>query len=148
MSDKKIRLRVVTPDRTVVDAPVDMVGALGSEGAFTALPGHIDFLTDLKPGELWYRQAGQTRELAVSGGFMEVRPEEARVLADSAEYVEEIDVERAERAMKKAEEQLAKARAAGQSAQADEGKAEISQLTASMNRAAVRLKLATRKIPR
>ena len=147
MSDRKIQLRIVTPDRTVVDAPVDMVGALGSEGAFTALPGHIDFLTDLKPGGLWYSREGQTRELAVSGGFIEVRPERASVLADSAEYIDEIDSDRAARALKRAEELLAKAKAAGQSGQGGD-KTEISQLTASLNRASVRLKLAAKKIPR
>ncbi|MDR3038723.1 MAG: ATP synthase F1 subunit epsilon [Candidatus Adiutrix sp.] len=147
MSDKKIHLRVVTPTQTVLDAPVDMVGAMGSEGAFTALPGHIDFLTDLQPGVLWYRQENQTRELAVSGGFIEVRPYKASVLADSAEYVEDIDVERAERALKKAADLMAKAKVAGQSGQ-DDGKAEITQITSRMNRAAVRLKLATKKLPR
>ncbi|GHV56694.1 ATP synthase epsilon chain [Deltaproteobacteria bacterium] len=145
MSHKKIHLRVVTPDKTVVDTQVDMVGAMGSEGAFTALPGHIDFLTDLKPGILWYRHENLTRELVVSGGFIEVRPDNARVLADSAEYAEEIDVERAALAFKKGKDLLTKAKASGQSG---EGKAEINQITASMERAAVRLKLAAKKLPR
>jgi len=142
---RKINLRIVTPDRTVVDTPVDMVGAVGSEGAFTILPGHIDFLTDLRSDALWYRHSGQTREMAVSGGFIEVKPDRVSVLADSAEYVEEIDVERAQLAFKRNQDLLEQARASGQSS-AD--KAQLTQLSASLNRAAVRLKLATKRVLR
>ena len=151
MGDKKILLKVVTPDRTVVNAPVDMVGAVGTEGAFTALPGHIDFLTALKADEVWYRQEGQLREIAVSGGFIEVGPSQISVLADTAEYLEEIDVERARAAKQRAEEELenmmAKAKAAAQNAQ-DSGRAEITQAAANLTRAANRLKLAGKRPPR
>ncbi|KXS56095.1 MAG: hypothetical protein AMR96_04575 [Candidatus Adiutrix intracellularis] len=147
MNAKKINLRIVTPDKTVVDTSVDAVGAVGSDGGFTALPGHIDFLTDLKPGVLWYRAEGQTRELAVSGGFIEVKPNYASVLADSAEYIEEIDIERAQQAIKRAESLLIKAKAASQSG-TEANKAEISQITASLTRAATRLKLAVHRLPR
>jgi len=112
---KKIHLRIVTPDRTVVDKPVDMVGAVGTEGAFTILPGHTDFLTALRTEALWYRQDGRTKELAVSGGFIEVKPDHVRVLADSAEYAERIDVEKLKLSFKRNKELMAKAKAAGQS---------------------------------
>ena len=141
---RKIHLRIVTPDRTVVDAPVDMVGAVGSEGAFTVLPGHIDFLTDLRSDALWFRNEGQTRDMAVSGGFIEVKPDHVRVLADSAEYVEEIDVERAQAAFKRSQELMAQAKAAGQSGTGAD-KARIDELSASLSRASVRLKLATKR---
>jgi F-type H+-transporting ATPase subunit epsilon len=123
-----------------------MVGAVGSEGAFTILPGHIDFLTALRSDTLWYRQDGQTREMAVSGGFIEVKPDYVRVLADTAEYVEEIDVERAQLAFKRTQELLAQAKAAGQLDDAD--RTQISQLTASLDRASVRLKLAAKRVVR
>ncbi len=112
---KKIHLRIVTPDRTVVDKPVDMVGAVGTEGAFTILPGHTDFLTALRTEALWYRQDGRTKELAVSGGFIEVKPDHVRVLADSAEYSERIDVEKLKLSFKRNKELMVKAKAAGQS---------------------------------
>jgi F-type H+-transporting ATPase subunit epsilon len=147
MSDKRIQLRIVTPDKTVVDIPVEAVGAMGSEGAFTALPGHLPFLTDLKPGLLWYRVEGQTRDLAVSGGFIEIQPSRASVLADSAEYLEDIDVERAERALARAMERLAKARAEAKAAE-DGTLADISRAAASMTRAATRIKLAARRVGR
>jgi F-type H+-transporting ATPase subunit epsilon len=112
---KKIHLRIVTPDRTVVDTPVDKVGAVGTEGAFTVLPGHTDFLTALSKNALWYRKGGHTREMVISGGFIEVKPDHVRVLADSAEYAEDHDVERALLSFKRNRELLAKAKAAGQS---------------------------------
>ena len=141
---KKIHLRIVTPERTVVDSPVDMVGAVGSEGAFAVLPGHIDFLTDLRSDFLWFRNEGQTREMAVSGGFIEVKPDHVRVLADTAEYEEEIDRERAQSAFKRNQELMAQAKAAGQSA-TDAGKAHIAELSASLSRASIRLKLAAKR---
>lgn len=143
----KINLRIVTPDKTVVDAPVDAVGAMGSQGAFTALPGHVPFLTDLQPGLLWYRADGQNRDLAVSGGFIEILPDRAVVLAESAEYLEDIDVERAERALKKAQERLAAAQNAAQDA-ANGVKTDITAATAKMLRASTRLKLAARRVNR
>ncbi|UQZ87916.1 F0F1 ATP synthase subunit epsilon [Deltaproteobacteria bacterium Smac51] len=147
MSDRRIQLRIVTPDKTVVDMPVEAVGAMGSEGAFTALPGHLPFLTDLQPGLLWYRTEGHNRDLAVSGGFIEILPDKAVVLADSADYLDEIDVERAERALKRAQERLAAAKAEADDAEAGL-KTDISRATASINRATTRIKLATRRIGR
>lgn len=148
MSDKRIQLRIVTPDRTVVDIPVEAVGAMGTEGAFTALPGHLPFLTDLRPGLLWYQAEGRIRDLAVSGGFIEIQPGHASVLADSAEYLEEIDVERAERALKKAEERLSKAKNDARSTTDGGDLKDITEASASLNRAATRLKLAARRIVR
>lgn len=145
MSDLKLHLRIVTPDKTVVDKPVDAVGANGTEGAFTALPGHLPFLTDLKPGLLWYRGDGETKDLAVSGGFIEVRPDHVYVLADSAEYLENIDIERAQKALKRAKERLAKAKEDSRNAESGSLK-EISDINASLSRATTRLKLAARRI--
>ena len=147
MRERKIQLCIVTPAKPVVDWPVEAVGALGSEGAFTALPGHITFLTDIQPGLLWYKTEGQNKDLAVSGGFIEILPDKAIVLADSAEYLDDIDVERAERAMKRASERLAAAKAEAADAEHDV-RTDISRATASMNRAATRIKLATRRIGR
>jgi F-type H+-transporting ATPase subunit epsilon len=145
MSDKKMRLRIVTPDKVVFDGQVDAVGAMGSEGAFTALPGHVPFLTDLNPGLLWFRNSEGVKDLAVSGGFAEILPNKTSVLADSAEYLEEIDVARAEKALKRAEERLRMAKA--EARLAEDGQApDISRATLSMTRAATRIKLATRRI--
>ncbi|MDR0882045.1 MAG: ATP synthase F1 subunit epsilon [Candidatus Adiutrix sp.] len=147
MTETRIQLRVVTPDKTLVDTPVEAVGAVGSEGAFTALPGHLPFLTDLQPGLLWYRLGGVTKDIAVSGGFIEVCPDRASVLADSAEYLEHIDLERAQKALKRAEERLAQARADALAAGTGIGtRADITRATASFIRASTRIKLAARRI--
>ncbi|MDR1677729.1 MAG: ATP synthase F1 subunit epsilon [Deltaproteobacteria bacterium] len=100
MSDRTFKLTVVSPDKALVlNLPVIAVGAMGSEGAFTALPGHLPFLTELKADQMWYRLPDQSvQEILVSGGFVEVLPERVTILANSAERPNEIDPERAERA--------------------------------------------------
>ena len=101
-----LRLRVVTPERLLLDEEVDEVTAPGTEGEFGVLPNHITFLSSLQPGRLSYKQGGQVRFLAVSGGFAEVKDNIVTILTDSAEFAEEIDVERARAALRAAEESL------------------------------------------
>ena len=80
------------------------------EGQFGVLPGHIPFLSALEIGEMYYRKGGQTEYLAVSGGFAEVTGEKVTIVAESAEKGREIDVERAKRALERAEKRLAAAK--------------------------------------
>jgi F-type H+-transporting ATPase subunit epsilon len=101
-----LRLRIVTPERQLLDEEVDEVTAPGTVGEFGVLLNHITFLSSLQPGRLTYKQRGQTRTLAVSGGFAEVVDNVMTVLADSAEFANEISVERARTALQKAEEKL------------------------------------------
>ena len=104
---EKIRLRIVTPVRLVLDEEVDEVTASGSLGEFTVLPNHITFLTLLEIGELSYKQGVERSFLALSGGYAEVLENVMTVLADGAEFGNEIDVERARRAKEKAEKSMA-----------------------------------------
>ena len=101
-----LRLRIVTPERQMLDEEVDEVTAPGTVGEFGVLPNHVPFLTSLQPGRLLYKQRGQTHTLVIGGGFAEVSDNIMTVLADSAEEVDEINVERALVALKKAEESL------------------------------------------
>jgi F-type H+-transporting ATPase subunit epsilon len=101
------RLEVVTPERIVLEDDVDIVVARGAEGDLGILHGHEPLITPLAIGELTYRVDGQERHLAISGGFMEVRPDKVVILADMAERSEEIDRARAEEARRRAEELLA-----------------------------------------
>jgi F-type H+-transporting ATPase subunit epsilon len=101
-----IHLDVVTPERLLISEAVDEVIAPGSEGEFGVLPGHCRFLTTLRIGELRYRQGEQWKRLSVSWGFAEVEPRRITVLAEIAERAEEIDLPRAEAAVKTAEQQL------------------------------------------
>ena len=101
-----MRFELATPTRLLVSAEVDEVVAPGSEGYFGVLPGHAPFLTTLGIGIVTYRIGRDEHQLAIAGGFAEVRNDKVIVLADSAERPAEIDVARAERAKERAERRL------------------------------------------
>ncbi len=100
---EKVRLRLVTPSRLLFDEEVDEVTAPGALGEFTVLPNHIAFLTLLEIGEMSYKRGAERSWLAVGPGYAEVLENVMTVLADAAEYSEEIDVGRARRAKEEAE---------------------------------------------
>jgi F-type H+-transporting ATPase subunit epsilon len=102
-----IELQVSTPDHPVVRERVDEVMIPGAQGYFGVLPGHAPLLTMLTVGELWYRKGQDKTFLSIALGFAEVLPERVTILAKLAERPEDIDVERAESARKRAEERLA-----------------------------------------
>jgi F-type H+-transporting ATPase subunit epsilon len=108
-----IRLDIVTAERMVYSEEVDMVVAPGFEGQLGILPHHTPLMTTLLPGELRIKKGTEEVSLAISGGFLEVRPDRVVVLADAAERAEEIDVERAEAARKRAQERLTRQRELG-----------------------------------
>ena len=105
-SSGKILLEVVTPDHRLLSKAVDYVSAPGSEGDFGVLPGHCHFLTTLRIGELHYRVGEQIEYMTILWGFAEVTPNKVTILAEIAEKAEDINVERAEDAVRKAEERL------------------------------------------
>ncbi len=103
-------LEVVTPERVAYSGQVTSLQAPGSEGSFGVLAGHIPLLTALQVGKLRFvEEGGSEVRMSVSGGFVEVGREQVAVLAETAERIEEIDVERAEAARRRAEERLARA---------------------------------------
>lgn len=105
---ESFRLHVVTPEGEMVDARVVEVTAPGIYGQFGVLPRHARFMTALGVGELRYRdEAGKEGLLAVAGGFAEVTPEGVSVLAQTAEDAAQIDIERAEAALRRAQQRLA-----------------------------------------
>lgn len=103
----KIRFRVVTPSRLLLDEEVDEVTASGALGEFGVLPNHISFLSLLEPGEMSYKQGPAKHYLAVSGGYAEVLDNVMTVLAPAAEFAAEIDAGRAQRAKERAEKRMA-----------------------------------------
>ncbi len=103
---EKIRLKLVTPSRLLLDEEVDEVTAPGALGEFGVLPKHISFLTLLEVGEMSYKQGGERHHLALSGGYAEVLDEVMTVLAGAAEYSDEIDIERARAARERAEKRM------------------------------------------
>jgi F-type H+-transporting ATPase subunit epsilon len=102
----KILLEVVTPERQLLSQEVDEVIAPGSEGDFGVLPGHCHFLSTLRIGELRYRIGERTNHMAILWGYAEVTPVKVTVMAEIAEKAEDIDVNRAQAAVEKAEQRL------------------------------------------
>jgi F-type H+-transporting ATPase subunit epsilon len=102
----KILLEVVTPEKLLLSQEVDEVIAPGSEGEFGVLPGHTYFISTLKIGELRYRVADKTDFMSVLWGYAEVTPTRVTILAEIAEKAEDIDVERAQAAVEKAQKRL------------------------------------------
>lgn len=105
MADK-IKLRVVTPSRLVLDEEVDEVSAPGELGEFGVLPNHISFLSTLVAGEMSYKQGAARQALVVAGGYAEVLDNVMTVLASAAEFAGEIDTARAQRAKERADKRL------------------------------------------
>jgi F-type H+-transporting ATPase subunit epsilon len=133
MADK-LTLDIVTPYGCVFTEEVDEIVASGSEGEFGVLPDHVPFLTTLKIGILTYKKGTETGYFFINWGYAEVGPDRVTILADSAEKSDDIDVERAKEAMKRAEERLKKAE------EIDEARA-----AASIERAVMRVQVAEKR---
>lgn len=101
-----LHLRVVTPERLLLDAEVDEVTAPGTVGEFGVFPDHTTFLSSLQPGALSYVQAGKRTVLAVSDGFAEVVDNLMTVLCTDAAYANEIDADQARQVVREAEATL------------------------------------------
>jgi F-type H+-transporting ATPase subunit epsilon len=103
---ENLQLELVTPERRVLDEPVELVTVPGLNGEMGILPGHTPLISQLRTGILSYVQEGKTSQLHVSGGFVEVRDDHVSVLAEIAERPEEIDVANARSARERLEKQL------------------------------------------
>jgi len=105
----KYPLRVVSVERSLFEGDVEFIIANGADGELGVLARHAPLMTILKPGPLRIQEVygGTEQVLFVGGGFLEVLPDRVTVLADVAEHAEEISVERAEEARRRAQEKLA-----------------------------------------
>ena len=133
-----IQLEIVSPDRVVYAADIDMLIARSTGGEIGILPKHIPLVTGLQPHAMKIHVDGGTEQLfAVAGGFMEVTPEKITVLATAAEEPDEIDINRAQRAYDRAQERLKRLREGG----AEDGGAAIDEAraTLALKRAVARL---------
>lgn len=130
-----LTLEIVTPERSIAHGEVDEVVVPGAEGSFGVLPGHTPLLSTLTVGEIEYRRGDETSYVAVSFGFAEVLPDRVTILAQIAEASDEIDVTRAEAAVKRARERLERP-----VAELDYERARLSLL-----KSLVRLQVATRR---
>ncbi|MDU2063668.1 MAG: F0F1 ATP synthase subunit epsilon [Sporomusaceae bacterium] len=130
---RTVRVDIVTPDKLAYSGDVNMVIARATDGDLGVLPGHVPLIAALNTWPLRLLTADGEHQISLCGGFIEVQPEKVTILASCAELPEEIDVERAEAAKKRAEERLSAA-----SSEVDEARAH-----AALSRAIVRLKVAS-----
>ncbi|HAV10104.1 MAG TPA: F0F1 ATP synthase subunit epsilon, partial [Dehalococcoidia bacterium] len=124
---------MVTAEQQILSEQVDSIVVPGIDGYLGILPHHAPLMTMLQPGELIIRKGEIESDFAISGGFLEVHPEKVIILADACERSDAIDTQRAEAAMKRAEEQL---KSIGPGTPEDHARAE-----ASLRRALARLKV-------
>ncbi len=130
---EKINFQITTPERTVFSDTVDEVILPTVQGEIGILPNHIPLVSLLTAGEIRVKKAGSELLMAVSGGFIEVRPDKVIVLADTAEKAEEIDEERAEQARTKAAELMQERRTDAE---------EFAMLSAKIEKELARLRVA------
>jgi len=128
------KLELVTAERLVYSDDVSTVIAWGTEGQLSILPHHAPLITMLQPGELIIRKDDGESYLAVSGGFLEVRPEKVVILADACERADEIDIARAEEARRRA----------GEIMEAPSPETDTAAAEAALRRSLVRLRVAER----
>ncbi len=129
------QLDIVSAERQISSDQVEVLVAPGVDGEMAILPSHAPLLTVLQPGEIRVVKNGEDTFIVVSGGFMEVMSEKVTILADTAERLDEIDIERAEAALKNAQERIA-------AAPAD---MDLQRALASMRRSQARIKVARRR---
>jgi len=131
-----LKVDIVTAERVVYsDEGVDEVVAPGIEGELTVLPQHAPLLTMIKPGVMRIIKGGDDIDMAITGGFLEVRDDRVTILADAAERAEDIDTVRAEEARRSAERRLDER----------ESKLELVEAAAELQRALIRLKAVERR---
>lgn len=131
-----IRLEIVTPSTDIVNEDAQIVMAPGSMGEFGVLTGHTPFMTSLKVGDIRYVDSnGTERHVFVSGGFAEALPEKVTVLAESAERRSDIDAERAQSALTRAEKRLAES----------SNTLDVIRAKAALARAIMRVQMASKK---
>jgi F-type H+-transporting ATPase subunit epsilon len=126
---------IVTAERLVLsEEGVDELVAPGIEGELAVLPMHAPLLTMIKPGLMRIKRGNDETEVAITGGFLEVREDKVTILADAAERAEEIDVAAAEEARRRAEAQLERR----------ETDVDLARVAAELQKQLLRLKVAER----
>jgi F-type H+-transporting ATPase subunit epsilon len=127
-----LQLDVITPERRLLSEQADAVTVPGAGGELGILPGHTPLISQLQTGVLSYTQGTTTRRLLVSGGFVEVNDDRVSVLADFAEFPEEIDAARARLERDEAERRLGSFTGSPE---------ELAEVSAQLDRASTRLQL-------
>lgn len=106
MADKKFDLEIMCPDRSFFHGEADMVEFNTTEGYIGVYPEHIPLATILSPGVLVIHNNGDEKKAALHSGFAKITKDKIMILAEVAEWPEEIDIKRAEEARIRAERRL------------------------------------------
>lgn len=106
MADKKLHLKITTHEKVVFDEDVDEIYSKGTQGEFGILPGHIPFMTALDIGITKIVTNGTVKKFTTMGGIFQLADNEATILTQASESADEIDIQRAEEAKKRAQERL------------------------------------------
>lgn len=133
-SEKKLHLKITTHEKVVFDGDVDEIYSKGTQGEFGILPGHIPFMTGL---EICVTKAivdGKPVYFSTMGGILQLKDNVASILTQASEKAEEIDIERAEEAKKRAKERL----------EQEESELDLQRAEVALARALARIK-ATKK---
>lgn len=102
MADKSIKLEVITPEKVACSVEIESLVVPAALGYLGILPNHAPLVTALDIGVIKFKEAGKVKKMAISGGFMEVFDNKIIVLADTAEMGEKININRAEEAKERA----------------------------------------------
>ncbi len=103
-----MQLEIVTPEKITYQGDVDQITVTTADGKIAILPHHVNLFTKVTPGELILKIGNRDQHLAITGGFLEVSNNKVTILADYAIHAEDVDVEKALAAQKRAEELLKK----------------------------------------
>ena len=106
MELKKLHLKVITHEKIVFDDDIDAVYAIGENGEFGILSGHIPFMTALKICVVRAVKGEETIPIATMGGVFQVKENDCIILTSVAELASDIDVARAKEAKDRAEARL------------------------------------------
>lgn len=131
-TSKYFQLQVITPDRIFLDDEAEMIELCTTEGEIGVLKGHIPLTSIIAPGVLRVKKDGEEKEAALHSGFLEILSDKVVILAESCEWPEEIDINRANEAKIRAERRLKSA-----DAEINEVRAEL-----ALHRSLIRLSLA------
>ena len=128
----QIKIKIITPEKIVNETKSSQITLPTTSGQITILPNHIPLVSLLAPGEIRMKSSKGETVMACSGGYIEFRENELKILADSADHLHELDEQKIEQAKKKAEELLK---------QKDKDAVDFASLTAGLEREMARLKV-------
>ena len=131
----KLTLEIVTAEKSVFSGEVDSLTAPAHSGEIGVLPNHAPFLTMIDSGEIRVVINNEETFMVVSGGFLEVMQNKVTILADTVERLEEIDQERAQKALEKAQERLS----------SKDSDVDFERVLASIRKSQIRLNLVNKR---